>query len=265
MKRIIVLLTALLALFVFLPTSLLAQGCLGMSSKDYQLGLEVYRQEVQQKVLYDPDITALVEKLGNRVLDVTGRTHCSYAFTIVRDPNVNAFALPGGFVSVTLGLLQEVRSEEELLGVLAHEIGHTNLRHAFDKKSNWTSFVLGAASEFAGKSENKMIRLASLGGQVAGVGLLAGWSRDHERDADTVGIQVLMALGLDLKKFAEFFDRLPSGSMLGLEKVFGSHPSPKSRAKKVRDAAQKQELPDSIPDQQTFQVLKEHLEQRYRK
>ena len=153
-----------------------------------------------------------------------------FRFRIVADEAVNAFALPGGYVTVNLGLLSEAASSEEVAAVLAHELEHVLQRHSTARllTSLGGSAVLGIL----------------LGGTDLGVpaGLVrdvmeGSYSRAQEAEADRLGIQLLERAGIDPSGMATLFERLAQ-STASVPQILSSHPDPGDRAKLARQAAQ---------------------------
>lgn len=137
----------LLALAAMLAAALL-QGCavnpatgganlvLMTENKEKEIGLEEHQKVLESMSVYrDEALQAYVEKVGNAVAAASHRPDLDYTFTIIDSPEINAFALPGGYVYVNRGLLTYVNSEAELAAVLGHEIGHITARHAVQRQA----------------------------------------------------------------------------------------------------------------------------------
>jgi predicted Zn-dependent protease len=162
----------------------------------------------------DPALQAYVTEIGLKLVSVSETPHAPYTFTIIDSDDVNAFALPGGYVHVTRGLLALANSEAELAGVLAHEIGHVVARHSAQRYSRSVSVGLGAAVLGA---------VAAAAGLPSGVGdltafgaqaYLQGYSREQEMEADMLGVRYLALAGYEPKAMATFLEVLNSYSRL---------------------------------------------------
>src|SRR5262249_3734417 len=157
-----------------------------------------------------------VQQVGLRLAQVSETSGLTFKFTVLNSDVVNAFALPGGYVYNTRGLLALAVNEAELAGVLGHEIGHIAARHTAERYSAATASQIGvtigavllgvltgsdAVSQAAGQ----------VGGNVAGV-YLAGYSRDQESEADMLGVRYLARTGFDDNAMASFLSKLQADS-----------------------------------------------------
>ncbi|MFL5332408.1 MAG: M48 family metalloprotease [Geminicoccaceae bacterium] len=167
----------------------------------------------------DATLSAYVEKVGNRVKNASELADQPFTFTVLDSDVVNAFALPGGYVNVTRGLLALTNNEAELAGVLGHEIGHVTARHTAQRYDQAQVGQLGAtAAQLAGLLLGGYLggsQGAQLGGQAAGqIGSLGaqayvqGYSREQEFQADQLGIRYLGAAGYDPGAMATFLATL---------------------------------------------------------
>lgn len=192
----------------------------------------------------DPRLGAYVVAVTARIAKGAGGNGITYRVTILNSPIVNAFALPGGYVYVTRGLLALVDDEAELAGVIGHEIGHVIARHGAQRQTaalgaSVVSAVLGAVvgSSAAGQA-------AGLGGQ----GLLADYSRDQEYEADALGVRYLAQAGYDPQAEADFLEAMAGEQALG-DRIrnrkrdtstgdwLASHPATPDRVKAARNHA----------------------------
>jgi predicted Zn-dependent protease len=160
-----------------------------------------------------------------------------YSFSVANYRDLNAFALPGGPVWVNRGVLQTARTESQVAGVLAHEIAHVAQRHAAQQISkgmiaNGLLGLLGAVLGNAGGA-----RTAQTGAQVIAGGYLMKFSRDDEREADRVGVEIVRRAGWDPRGLLEFMEllRAQAGRDPGSVEVFlSTHPSPAERVRQLR-------------------------------
>jgi predicted Zn-dependent protease len=159
----------------------------------------------------NPELAAYVTEIGLRMAEQSHRPDLPYAFRILDTPVINAFALPGGYVYVTRGIMAYLDSEAELAGVVGHEIGHVTARHSAQRYSQAQLAQLGLGIGSAVSSQfRRYSRYAE-----AGVGLLLlRFSRDDERQSDELGVTYATAVGYEAGEMARFFETLdrPSGS-----------------------------------------------------
>lgn len=162
-------------------------------SQEIELGTRYHEQIRSHYGIYSSEqLQALVSEVGQRLARVSHRPGLDYRFTLLDSPEVNAFALPGGYVYITRGLLAYLNSEAELAAVLGHEIGHVTARHSVRQHS--ASTVTGLFGAILGAQ-------VGAGGQelvnLAGTALVRGYGREHELESDRLGAQYLARAGYD--------------------------------------------------------------------
>lgn len=161
-------------------------------SDELRLGKSYHQQILQSYGRYDNEaLQRYVDKVGQRLVRVSHRPNLTYHFTVVDSDEVNAFALPGGYIYVTRGMLAYLKNEAELAAVLGHELGHVTARHAVRKQSASTAVgvagaVLAAATGISGAGQ-----LSNL----AGTALVQGYGRDLELEADGFGAEYIVRSG----------------------------------------------------------------------
>ncbi len=210
-----------------------------LSEKDeIQLGRETDIQIIKQYGLYeDPKLTVYLNDLCQRLGRVSHRPHLTYNLKILDASVVNAFAVPGGYVYFTRGILATVNSEAELASLIGHEIGHITARHSAKQhsKTQVAQLGLGVGAIFTDSSI-----LTGLAQNLVGL-LFLRFSRDNEREADSLGVEYASKCGYDSAQMANFFEMLEkvnSGSdRSGLPGWFYTHPSPENRLQMVRERA----------------------------
>ena len=162
------------------------------------LGRKEHQQVLQEYTALDnPGVQAYVNTLGQRLARQSHRSQIEWHFTVLDSPEINAFALPGGYVYVTRGLMAYMESEADLAGVLGHEIGHVTARHGAQRATRQqdaglgvlAATVLGAVLESRGVSGAG--RVASEVSQTAAAGYVASYGREQELQADTLGAEYL--------------------------------------------------------------------------
>ncbi|MCA1856821.1 M48 family metalloprotease [Massilia oculi] len=189
-----------------------------------KLGEEIMRDVRRDPAYLDDDpIIEYLNNLGNAMVasvpGTRGETGADFSFFAMRDANLNAFALPGGFIAAHTGLIVAAQNESELAGVMAHEIGHVSQRHiarALGQQKQDVLLPLAAMilAALASKASPDAAMGVLLGGQGLAVQRQLNFSRDAEREADRVGFQIMAAGGYDVTGMAGFFKRLQSASKL---------------------------------------------------
>jgi beta-barrel assembly-enhancing protease len=190
----------------------------------------------------DPGPLAYVEELARPLLEVDD-SGFEFHFTVVDDDQINAFALPGGFVTVNMGLLEAAETGEEIAAVLAHEMVHVINRHGMRAVLRRVGGIALISMAFGGTS------LETIAWAAEGLSSQAH-SRDQERDADDGGRALLMAAGIDPIGMATFFDRLEQAgaSMPGAAVLLSTHPNPGERAETTRKIAAGFTATRKLPD-----------------
>ena len=200
--------------FAVLSLLLMATGCatnpvtgksdfvLMSEQQEVALGAQTHTSVMQQYTVYDnPRVQQLVERLGQELAANSHRSHLDFTFTVLDSPEVNAFATPGGYVYITRGIMAYMNSEEQLAGVLGHEIGHVTARHGVRQHSAQTTSQTAAGLLgvlIAGATKNK--RTGQVIGQTTsqlGQAFVRGYGREHELEADRLGAEYLAGLGYD--------------------------------------------------------------------
>jgi predicted Zn-dependent protease len=215
-----------------------------ISEKDeIALGQQSAEQVKAQMGEYpDKKIQEYVSRLGLEMAKKSERPNLPWSFTVLDDPTVNAFALPGGPIFVTRGILTHMTSEAELAGVLGHEIGHVTARHSVEQLSKQQLAQLGLG---VGMIFSETVRGV---GQAAMAGLqlmFLKYGRDAERQSDELGFKYMVAQGYDPRQMAEMFVTLRRASdAQGAGRVpewASTHPDPGDRAEKALERASKLE------------------------
>ena len=211
------------------PPARAQKGGFVLISKDQevQIGRESAAAVEKEFGIYRelPGLNAYVERVGQRLVAQCGRRDIAYKFTVLDTPVINAFALPGGFVYVTRGILARMNSEDELATVMGHELAHVALRHGAQEISRQTVAQLGIQALSIFKPD-----LAKSVGQYAGTALnlaFLGYSRDLEAQADEYGITYAEAAGYNPRGATKMFQMLQSieqGEPGAMEKFLASHP-----------------------------------------
>jgi predicted Zn-dependent protease len=208
-------------------------------SREIELGTELHEKMQQETPLYrDQGLQEYVNEIGQKLAAVSHRPDIKYTFTVVDSPDINAFALPGGFIYINRGLIAYLNSEDQLAAVLGHEIGHVTARHAVRQQAarQTNSVIAGVAVIATG--------VGSLGETTSLIGgaLLSGYGRDMELESDGLGAEYLANAGYDplamvevigvLKNHEDFTKRTSSGAV-SYHGVFATHPRNDTRLQEV--------------------------------
>ena len=208
--------------------------------QEIELGRQTDAQVVREYGIYDDaELTAYVNHLCQQVAKVSHRPHLPYECKVVDSSVINAFAVPGGYIYFTRGIMAYLNNEAELIGVMGHELGHVTARHSAEQISRAQLAQAGLGLTF-GLSET----LRGFSDVVQfGVGMMfLKFSRDNERESDELGVEYSSKLGYDATEMANFFQTLdrmqPSSDRSGLPEWFSTHPNPANRDKTVRRRAE---------------------------
>ena len=208
------------------------------TQQEVEMGTQ-YAAEINQQlpIVEDATLHNYINRLG-RQLASQGDRQLAYRFYIVNADDVNAFAVPGGYVYVNRGLIEATDNQAELAGVLAHEIAHVEERHSVEQmeKAQGANLGLTAAYVLLGRQPSGVER-AGVG--VLGSAIFAGFSRDAEREADTEAIPLLVRSGIDPRGLTSFFNELlemQKRQPSTVERWFSTHPTTRERIQDVEAA-----------------------------
>lgn len=219
----------------------------GLSQEDEKrIGAEQHPKLVRQfgGEFDDQKVNRYVSRIGDELAQHSELPGIDWEFTVIDSPIVNAFALPGGYIHVTRGLVSLAENEAELAGVIGHEIGHVTARHSAERYGGSVlANVAGVASAiFLGRQAAQAVSALS---NVA----LSSYSRGQELEADTLGVRYLRRAGYDPRAMATFLEKLQANSelqavMQGLDEsaasrfdIFQTHPRTKERVEEAIQAA----------------------------
>lgn len=235
-------------LFAFLIYMLFNSCAVNPVTGKKQLVLMSEEQEIAMGIQYDPEILAsfglyedeklqnFINQKGKEMGAVSHRPELQYNFRIVDSDIVNAFAVPGGFVYFTRGIMAHFNNEAEFAGVLGHEIGHITARHSVIQQRNQMLGQLGLIAGMIIKPE-----LAQFGEAASqGLGLLLlKFSRDDESQSDELGVEYSSKIGYDAQNMSRFFKTLQrlQGDGGSIPTFLSSHPDPGNREVRVGQLA----------------------------
>jgi Zn-dependent protease with chaperone function len=202
--------------------------------QDVELGKQHSAEiEKQVPVLNDAEVTRYIQRLGQRLAARAPGPEYPYTFKVVNQKEINAFALPGGPIYVNVGTIQAARNEEELAGVIGHEIGHVVMRHSTNQASKQILAQAPLALIGGKLGGGALGQLAQLGIGFGVGSVFLKYSRDAERQADLVGAGLLHDAGYNPQGMVTFFEKLAQQSGRGGTEFFSSHPNPGNRAEAV--------------------------------
>lgn len=201
--------------------------------EEIELGRQANVQIVQEYGIYDdPELSTYVNDFCQRLAKISHRPNLSYECKVMDSPVVNAFALPGGYIYFTRGILAYLNNEAELITVMGHELGHITARHSAQQYSRAQLAQVGLGVG--------MVFMPDIAGEVAQLGvqmLFLKFGRDDERQSDDLGVEYASKLGYDAKQMANFFNTLdrmrPSSDGSPLPDWFSTHPNPAERNQTV--------------------------------
>jgi len=233
-------------LFIFLAITDVQAGMFSLSEQDeINIGRQAAAQ-VEQKVhiLRDPEVQHYISRLGMKLARASARPNLPWQFRVIEDKNINAFALPGGFIYVHSKVLEIAGSEAELASVIAHEIGHVEGRHhkAQIEKAQRYQIGLGVLGAVVGHGGGG--NAAMIAGKLLAQGQLTKYSRQAEADADRRGVAILYRTGFDpmsMSRFLQNLVKLERGNRGMLAEFFADHPAARDRVASTR--AQAKALP----------------------
>jgi predicted Zn-dependent protease len=186
----------------------------------------------------DPEALSFIQSKATEMGLISHRPKLEYHVRILDSPVINAFAVPGGYIYFTRGILAQFNNEAELMGVLGHEMGHIAARHSVSQQTKQTlGTLLVITGMIASKEFAQYADYAMQGMQL----LFLKFSRDDERQADTLGVEYSSKIGYDAQKMADFFQVLNKMSMAesqgGVPTFLSTHPNPEDRYNYVKKDA----------------------------
>ncbi|MCW5954875.1 MAG: M48 family metalloprotease, partial [Propionibacteriaceae bacterium] len=159
----------------------------------------------QAPLVEDPDVVAYVNRIGSRIAATLDQSYFDYQFAVIRDPRINAFAVPGGYVYVHSGLLAALHNDDELAAVLGHEIAHVHAHHVVRQQEkstvlNYTA-LLGTLLSIVQPAVGSLATAASQAAKLQ-------YTREFEQEADYLGARYMQAAGYDPRAMLDFFTLL---------------------------------------------------------
>ncbi|MDX1919230.1 MAG: M48 family metallopeptidase [Candidatus Caenarcaniphilales bacterium] len=254
-------LSAFLLLAFFSQFSLAALAALFRLTEKQEItvGAQAASQvEKSQPILNDSVVTQYVTTVGNKLVANSTRSNIPYRFRVVNSKDVNAFALPGGFIYVNRGLIEAASTENEFIGVLAHEVGHVTGKHGVEQveKAQKANLALGISKIFLQRTRGGSALFN--GAQLVTQGAFLKFSRDHEREADRLGAEMMHKAGWNPQGMVSFFDKLAQKGDSRSVAIFSTHPAPAERRNNIADLTASWGKTGTV-DSTEFQKIKARL------
>jgi len=226
-------------------------------AQEIEIGRKTHPQILQQYGRYDDEaLQQYVNEVGQRIAAKSHRPNLQYTFTVLDGDDVNAFALPGGYVYITRGIMAYLNSEAELAAVLGHEIGHVTARHSVRQQTGATAAGVGAMVVGILTGSGDLANVANM----AGSALVSGYGREMELEADQLGAEYLDRIGYEPEAMIDVVRLLKNQEMLEVQMarqenrkprvyhgVFASHPDNDTRLREVVEAANKVQNAEDRP------------------
>lgn len=185
-------------------------------AQEAQLGADAYRQILAEEKISDNRAAAeMVRRVGQRIAAVVNRPDFEWEFKLIESDTVNAFCLPGGKIAVYTGILPIMKNEAGMAAVMGHEVAHAVARHGGERMSQNMLASLGQQAVAYGTrdaSAGSQQAWMTVYGATAQVGVLLPFSREHESEADELGIRYMAAAGYDPREAAELWRRMKAAS-----------------------------------------------------
>jgi len=238
-----------------------AQFSLVSVEQEIEIGQQVNAQvRTEVPELRDAQVNEYIRGIGRRLVQQAPGPKYPYSFSVADYREINAFALPGGPVWLHRGVLHAATNESQVAGVLAHEVAHIAQRHAADQLTKATMANLGLGLLGAVLGGGGGATAAQVAASFLTNGIFLKFSRDDEREADAVGLQVLRRAGWDGRGMVELFEILQRESKRNpssVEVFFSSHPPPQDRIQRLQADAGRG---GGTRDTPQFQTVKARLQ-----
>jgi beta-barrel assembly-enhancing protease len=211
-----------------------SSGCATVSTQqEVALGADYSRQINRQlPLINDASTVNYINTLGRRIAAANDPRGLRYTFYVVNSDQINAFAVPGGYIYINRGVIERSANESELAGVLAHEIGHVVERHSIEQLERAQGANTLLSILYGGVLRRNPGGLERAGVQLGGQAIFAGYSRDAEREADRDAIAFLVRVGISPRGLPTFFQKLLAEKQRNPSRVaqwFATHPTTEER------------------------------------
>lgn len=237
------------------------------ATQERNIGKEIMvKLRADNNYLDDVEAVDYLSRLGSKLLAATPDGRQDFEFFVMRDTSLNAFALPGGYIGVHSGLVTAAENESQLASVLAHEIAHVTQHHIArlvqgGQQNTLTTLAAVAVAILAARSNSQASQAAIAAAQASAIQSELDFTREHEREADRIGLQTLAQAGFDARAMRDFFDQLQRYSRAYESNVptyLRTHPVTTERIADVENRLA--QLPyRQIPDNLEFQLVRARL------
>lgn len=243
---------------ILLPEMGDSAGAIISPAQEKEFGEAFFRNLHQQaRINQDGEIQQYIQNIGRQLAANSDTPSNPFHFFVVMDPNINAFAGPGGYIGVNSGLILLTEAESELASVMAHEIAHVTQRHLYrsiEKASKMSIPTVAAtlAAILIGTQSPNMGQAALMAIQAGNIQFQIDFTRDHEKEADRVGMQTLAGANFDPRSMPTFFERLQQSTRYygkGVPEFLRTHPVSENRVADTRGRAEAypyRQYPDSM-------------------
>lgn len=232
-------------------------------SWELSAGAQYHEQILQQYQVYDdPELQAYVNEIGQRLAAKSHRSDLQWTFTLLDSPEVNAFALPGGYTYITRGIMAYMNKEAHLAGVIGHEIGHVTARHGAQRAAQQQVAGVGAIGVAILTGSNELAQAS----QMLGGALMSGYGREQELQSDRLGAEYIAKNNYDVDEMLGVISILKNQELFSAEKaraegrepqayhgLFSTHPDNDKRLREVVKAAEQfRDTSQPVPDDGRF-------------
>ncbi|HEX8874944.1 MAG TPA: M48 family metalloprotease [Nitrosospira sp.] len=242
--------------------------------QERELGLQIMSEiRADPDYLDDAEIAGYLTSLGSKLILGSREAHPGqeFEFFTIKDPAINAFALPGGFMGFNTGLILAAQSESELAGVMAHEIAHVTQKHlarmiSGQRYSLLTSLAAAALAILAARTNPQVAEAVLVGSQARQIQSQLDFTRDHEKEADRIGMSILVSAGFDPHGMSAFFEHLQKAGRFhenGAPSYLRTHPITYERIADVENRIKStpyRQVPDSLDFQLVRAKVRPYLE-----
>ncbi len=195
-----------------------------------QSALTAWQEQLKTaKISHDPQLNSRIQRVGGRIVTAAGMGDRQWEYVLFDDPQPNAFVIPGNKVGVNTGLFSVVKNDDQLAAVLGHETGHVIARHAAERASQQAA--TGIALQVATKATSGKVQevVANYGGLGAQVGLLLPYSRQHESEADRIGVDLMVKAGYRASEAVVLWQNMMAQNNKAPPEFLSTHPSDQTR------------------------------------
>ena len=204
-----------------------------------QLSAEAWQESLQrERVSRDPAYTRRLERVGRRLVNASGQTHLDWEFVVFDSDAVNAWVLPNGKVGFYKGILDLMQTDDHIATVMGHEIGHVAARHSAERASQQMAAQVGMSLVASALNSSANVAYSDELGAALGMGVSLGiilpYSRQHEFEADRLGVDYMVAAGYDPRQAIDFWIAMSTIHGGGQLEFASTHPSDEHRIEAMR-------------------------------